>query len=107
MPNRQQPQDQQQKGRRNPMQTSPDDDEAQVEDQTQLQNDDEADRDEGTDGLPTNSKRRALQPSQEREEERMAQGEEDDESTDDDSDEDDIDDDDDEDVDTKGNLSGM
>lgn len=36
MPNREPRQDQQQNGRRNPMQTSPDDDEAQVADQSPL-----------------------------------------------------------------------
>lgn len=106
MPNRQPSQDQQQKGRRNPMQTSPDDDEAQVQDQSHLGGDDESERDAGTEGMRTDRKRRALQPSQEREGERMASSQEDDESTDDEIDDDDLDADDD--VDSrKGNLSGM
>ena len=103
MANRQQPQDQQQKGRRNPMQTSPDDDEAQVADQSNL-SDEESGRDEATEGLPADGQRRALQPSQEREEERLAQAGGEDEADDaedlDDADEDDEDE-------EKENLSGM
>jgi|SRR4051812_10619094 hypothetical protein len=91
MANRQQRQDQQQRGR-NPMQTSPDDDEAQVADQSRLATDDEADRDEESDSVPVDSKRRALQPSQEREGERLAQADLEDEDEDDDL-EDDYDDD--------------
>lgn len=66
MPNRGQTQDPQ-RGRRNPTQTSPDDDEAQLADQTRLE-------DEDTEGQqPTETKRRGLQTSQEREGERLAQ----------------------------------
>ena len=77
MANRQQRQDQQQQRGRNPMQTSPE-------------------RDEETGRLPTDGKRRALQASQEREAERLAQAGEEDEDADDDL-EDDNDDEDDED----------
>ena len=94
MPNRQQPQGQQQSGRRNPMQTSPDDDEAQLADQSGLESDDETERDEITDDLPTDRKRRPLQASQEREEERLARPEEnEDEDLDDEEELDDEDDD--------------
>ncbi len=93
MANRQQRQDQQQQRGRNPMQTSPDDDEAQIGDQSHLATDDEADRDEETGRLPTDGKRRALQSSQEREAERLARAGEEDEDADDDLDDDDDDDD--------------
>ena len=96
MANRQQRQDQQQQRGRNPMQTSPDDDEAQVGDQSHLATDDETDRDEETGRLPTDGKRRALLASLEREAERLAPAGEEDEDADDDL-EDDNDDEDDED----------
>jgi hypothetical protein len=95
MANRQQRQDQQQQRGRNPMQTSPDDDEAQVADQSHLATDDETERDEATENLPVDRKRRALQASQEREGERLAQAEDADEDADDDLNDDDDDDEDD------------
>lgn len=103
MANRQQTQDQQQRGRK-PMQTSPDDDEAQVADQSQL-TDDETERDEITEDLPVDRKRRALQPSQEREGERLAQPGDEAEEADDQEDLDDEDEDDED--EEKENLSGM
>jgi ribonuclease E len=104
MANRQQRQDQQQPRGRNPMQTSPDDDEAQVADQSHLAADDETERDDESEALPVDGKRRALQASQEREGERLAQAGEEDEDEDEDDDLDDLDDDDDED-DTIGPTS--
>ena len=98
MANRQQRQDQQQPRGRNPMQTSPDDDEAQVADQSRLATDDEADRDEASDSVPVDSKRRALQPSQEREGERLAQAGTEDEDQDDEIEDDDDDDEDEDDT---------
>jgi hypothetical protein len=103
MANRQQRQDQQQPRGRNPMQTSPDDDEAQVADQSHLATDDETERDEQSEALPVDRKRRALQGSQEREGERLAQAE--DEDMDEDADDDLDDDDDDDEDDTIGPTS--
>ena len=80
MPNREPRQDQQQKGRRNPMQTSPDDDEAQVGDQSTLGAPDEAGQDQ-----PQQGRRRRGQ-DQAQDQERVTQVE--DEEAEDDGDED-------------------
>src|SRR4051812_14714584 len=103
MPNRGNTQDWQPQGGRKPMQTTPDDDEAQVADQARVV-DDESARDEAVEREPMDQKRRALQPSQEREEERSggmqagdfsepveSEGEQDDEADDEADDEDDDD----------------
>jgi hypothetical protein len=82
MPNRQQPQDSRQKGHRNPVQTSPDDDEAPVADQTTA-------AEAADDARPTQGKRRPLQASQESEDERLAQAGEEGVDEDEDEDEDD------------------
>jgi hypothetical protein len=85
MPNRNQTQDQQQKGRRNPMQTTPDDDEAQVEDQTTLGAEQEGVP--GEQNQPQQGRRRRGLPT-DQDQERVSQVE-DDEAEDDEDDEED------------------
>ncbi len=81
MPNREPRQHQQQKGRRNPMQTSPDDDEAQVGDQSTLGAPDETGQNQPQQGR----RRRGQDPNQDQE--RVTQVE--DEEAEDDEDEED------------------
>jgi hypothetical protein len=89
MPNRNQTQDQQQRGKRNPMQTTPDDDEAQVEDQTTLGAEQEGVPGEGTQNQPQQGRRRRnAQADQDQDQERVTQVE-DEEAEDDEDDEED------------------
>ena len=83
MPNREPRQDQQQKGRRNPMQTSPDDDEAQAGDPTTL----EAPDDLGQNQPQQGRRRRGQDQNQDQDQERVTQVE-DEEAEDDEDDED-------------------
>lgn len=85
MPNREPRQDQQQKGRRNPMQTSPDDDEAQVGDQSTLGGQEEAGQDQPQPGR----RRRGQGQGQEQNQEQVTQVEDEEAEDDEDDDEED------------------
>ena len=90
MPNRNQTPDQQQRGQRNPMQTSPDDDEAQLEDQTTLGAGQEGIPDEGAQTQPRQGRRRrSPQADQDQDQEQVTRVEEEEAGDDADDDEED------------------